>query len=188
MNKSRLIDIIGIIVIFLIATVAFRGDNFEIYKFCAGTISTWILFILGKNYAQKVVSKFDNKPSERPQQTHFCRSFIENDDGARTSRECPYYTACHSPFVEDCGDFDHLNEIQNSYVRTFIKDIFEKVASIDDVHLGDDIRDVKRCFLRKWTMAANLMSGAYLSYNKHTERYKGFVPDINTDCGDAKDS
>jgi hypothetical protein len=182
MHKRYIFDFIGIVTIFLVMTIAFRGNNFEIYKFCIGTISSWILFILGKNYAQKVISRFERNTGERPQQTHFCRWFTENDDRVSDKHECPYYTACHSPFTEDCGDFNHLNEIQDTYVKNFVKMIFDKVATVDDVHLGDTIRDTKRCFLRKWTMAANLMSGAYSSYNMHTESVKRFVPDINTDC------
>jgi len=180
-NKSHIVDFIGIVVIFLVMTIAFRGQYFEVYQFCIGTVSSWVLFILGKNYAQKVVSKFERKADERIQQTHFCRWFSTNDDGTSDKHECPYYTACHSPYVEDCGDFDHINEIQDNYVKRFVKDVFDKVASVDDVRLGDNIREMKRCFLRKWTMAVNLMSGAFLSYNLHTESVKRFVPDINTD-------
>jgi positive regulator of sigma E activity len=60
MNKKYITDLIGIIVIFIVMTMVFRGDNFEVYKFCISTISTWIVFI-NRHTTRFVIGEKANK-------------------------------------------------------------------------------------------------------------------------------
>jgi len=80
---------------------------------------------------------------------------------------CPYENVCVSPFIEDAGNFDKKNEINNKEVAEWIIKLYEEIKnykfSEDNKFYGS--KEHQECLLRKLTMALNLIGSSNMAFN-----------------------
>jgi len=86
---------------------------------------------------------------------------------------CPYENACISPYIEDMGDFDKKNEIDNQDVSEWIISLYKEINDYKfDISKYSDSKEQQICLLRKLTMAINLIGSANMSFNKVKDEKK----------------
>ena len=81
-------------------------------------------------------------------------------------KNCGFENACVSPYLEDVGDFDKKNEIENHDIANGIIKLFEEIKNCKfDGKEFVGSKEHQECLLRKLTMAMNLISGANMGFN-----------------------
>jgi len=88
-------------------------------------------------------------------------------------KNCPFEKACISPFIEDVGDFDKINEIDNNDVSEWIVNLYNEINDYKfELSKYSDSKEQQKCLLRKLTMAINLIGSANMSFNKIKDENK----------------
>ena len=81
---------------------------------------------------------------------------------------CPYKNVCVSPFIEETGDFDEINEIDNKQISEGLDKLFDEIKNFK--FAGSDssywTEELQECLLKKLTMAINLIGSANISINR----------------------
>ena len=83
-------------------------------------------------------------------------------------KNCPYEAVCVSPFIEDVGDFDKINEINNQNISDGIVELYEDIKKYEFGGIGKyyGTKEHQECLLRKLTMAVNLIGSANMTFNR----------------------
>jgi len=83
-------------------------------------------------------------------------------------KNCSYENVCVSPFIEDVGDFDKINEIENENVSNWIENLYEEIKKYEFSGLGKyyGTKEHQECLLRKITMAINLIGSSNMAFNR----------------------
>jgi hypothetical protein len=84
-----------------------------------------------------------------------------------TCDNCPFASVCYSPYVEETGDFDKINEIENQSISDGIIALYDAIKSYPfdrtDSPIGS--KDQQECLLRKLTLAVKLIGSANMAFN-----------------------
>jgi len=82
-------------------------------------------------------------------------------------KNCSYENVCVSPFIEDVGNFDKKNEIDNKDISEFIIKLYNDIKEYKFEGIGKYFgsKEHQECLLRKLTMAVNLIGSSNMSFN-----------------------
>jgi hypothetical protein len=86
-------------------------------------------------------------------------------------KNCGFENACVSPYLEDIGDFDKKNEIEDQEIANAIIKLFEEIKRYkfeEQEFVGS--REHQECLLRKLTMSMNLIGSANMGFNKAKDK------------------
>ncbi|MDR2596961.1 MAG: hypothetical protein LBC76_06540 [Treponema sp.] len=85
-----------------------------------------------------------------------------------TCRNCPFENVCVSPFIEDVGDFDKINEIDNKEISDWIVNLYNEIKRYEFGGIGKyyGSKEHQECLLRKLTIAINLIGSSNMAFNR----------------------
>lgn len=82
-------------------------------------------------------------------------------------KNCPFASACVSPYLEEIGDFDKKDGIDNQDIADEIIKLYQEIKDFKFNKLKyTGSKDHQECLLRKLTMAINLLGGVNISFNR----------------------
>jgi len=82
-------------------------------------------------------------------------------------KNCSYKNICDSPYIEDVGDFDKKNEIDDQEIVDGIVKLYEEIEKYNfnrEKFLWS--KEHQECLLRKLTMSINLIGSVNMSFNR----------------------
>jgi hypothetical protein len=82
-------------------------------------------------------------------------------------KNCGFENACVSPYLENIGDFDKKNEIEDQEIADGIIKLYEEIKKYkfdEQEFVGS--KEHQECLLRKLTMSINLIGAANMGFNK----------------------
>lgn len=85
-------------------------------------------------------------------------------------KNCPFASVCVSPYLEETGDFNRKNLIENQVMADELVDLFNEIKNYNFNKLKyTGSKEHKECLLKKLTIAINLIGGVYGSFNRQKD-------------------
>jgi hypothetical protein len=124
------------------------------------TLSTIIVAVVGVIGVTHSLPKISKQMSTISQEV--------NKKRFNSCENCSFRYACVSPFLEDMGEFDKLNGIENQALKNGLIQLYDEIKAYefdqDAKIFGSE--EHKECLLRKLTMSINLVGGVNGIFNR----------------------